>query len=36
MVTDEAELFGILDQVNGVFFTGGSVQLIDEESGEWS
>lgn len=31
-ISDE-ELYPILDNINGVFFTGGGLNLIDEESG---
>ena len=31
---DEKRLYQILEQVNGVLFTGGNLTLIDQESGE--
>ena len=33
---DDKDLYELLDSINGVFFTGGAMPLIDRESGEQS
>lgn len=30
----DAELTDLLSQINGVFFTGGGLDLVDRETGE--
>ena len=33
---DDADLYSLLDSINGVLFTGGAMPLVDRETGEQS